>query len=80
MRARLREEGEHAGEVFHGTGAEDVEWEAARPVMRLSPVVLAQVVYVLVEAAWPLVKLSPVVHAQVVYVLVEVVSSSLVLR
>jgi hypothetical protein len=47
--ARLREKGEHAGEVYHGTGAEDVEWEAAWSLMKLSPAVHGRV-YVLVAA------------------------------
>ena len=45
--ARLREKGEHAGEVYHGTG--DVGWEAAWPLMKSSPVVRGPV-YVLVAA------------------------------
>ena len=43
-RARLREKGEHVGEVYHETGAADVEWEAAWPLMKLSLAVHAQVV------------------------------------
>jgi hypothetical protein len=45
----LQEKGEHAGEVYHETGAEDGEWEAAWPLMKLSPAVHA-FVYVLVAA------------------------------
>ena len=44
-RAHLREKGKHVGDVYHGSGAEDVEWEAARPLMKLNPAVHAQVVY-----------------------------------
>jgi hypothetical protein len=43
---------EHAGEVYHGTGAEDVEWKAAWPLTKLSPAVHAHVC-VLVVAVPP---------------------------
>jgi hypothetical protein len=73
----LREKGEHAGKMYHGTGAEDVEWEAAR--LREKGEHAGEVYHgtgaedVEWEAAWPLMKLSPAVHAQVVYVLVAAV-------
>lgn len=46
----MREKEEHAGEVYHEAGAEVVEWEAAWSLMKLSPAVHAQVVYVLAAA------------------------------
>jgi hypothetical protein len=39
------------GEVYHETGAADVEWEVAWPWMKLSLAVHAQVVYVPLVAA-----------------------------
>lgn len=49
-RVRLRENGKHAG-VYHGTAATDVECEVAWLLMKLSPVVHAQLVEVLAAAA-----------------------------
>jgi hypothetical protein len=49
-RARLRQEGEHAKVVHHGTAA-DVEREAAWTSMKLSPDVLAEALAVVVSSS-----------------------------